>query len=153
MTRWLFFCRAANGTTTINTSPVCEWWKDLHAWCEPECMTYLQSKPILQQQQQIPMSVSSGSPNSSSTSSAFSEDLLSKEVHCGIVDTMKLLQRGAKSINVTFNSIDKWVIQLNSISGNKTIRLFRGKWIYAEELFVSEPLDFLLPWPQVDTHA
>ena len=23
-----------------------EWWKDLFIWTEPECMTYLQSKPI-----------------------------------------------------------------------------------------------------------
>ena len=26
--------------------PVYEWWKDLFAWTEPECMTYLQSKPV-----------------------------------------------------------------------------------------------------------
>jgi len=28
------------------SSPVDEWCRDLGAWCEPECMTYLQSKPI-----------------------------------------------------------------------------------------------------------
>lgn len=27
--------------------PVYEWWKELFLWTEPECMTYLQSKPIL----------------------------------------------------------------------------------------------------------
>ena len=30
----------------LNVSPVEEWRRDLHVWCEPECMTYLQSKPI-----------------------------------------------------------------------------------------------------------
>ena len=29
-----------------NQDPVYEWWKDLFIWTEPECMTYLQSKPI-----------------------------------------------------------------------------------------------------------
>ena len=29
-----------------NSDPVYEWWKDLFIWTEPECMTYLQSKPI-----------------------------------------------------------------------------------------------------------
>ena len=29
-----------------NQDPVYEWWKDLFVWTEPECMTYLQSKPI-----------------------------------------------------------------------------------------------------------
>ena len=45
----------------LNVSPVEEWRRDLHVWCEPECMTYLQSKPIamppppmhLQQMEQV----------------------------------------------------------------------------------------------------
>ena len=33
-----------------------EWWKDLFIWTEPECMTYLQSKPILKSKEQVPQS-------------------------------------------------------------------------------------------------
>ena len=77
---------------------MCEWWKDLHAWCEPECMTYLQSKPIL-----VANSMSTSPTNSSS--STIEEDLFNKDM--AIVNTMKQLQNGAKSIHVTFSSIDK----------------------------------------------
>ena len=92
--------------TSINTSPVCEWWKDLHAWCEPECMTYLQSKPILT----TPMSTSPSSMSSSISSSSpgsnnVAEEFFNKDVQ--VVNTIKQLQRGAKSISVTFTSIDK----------------------------------------------
>ena len=45
---------------------VCEWWKDLHAWCEPECMTYLQSKPIL-----ASMGIGIATPMSMSPSSSY----------------------------------------------------------------------------------
>ena len=49
-----FFSRSLSSTASssgassicLNSSPVEEWWKDLHVWCEPECMTYLQSKPL-----------------------------------------------------------------------------------------------------------
>jgi len=98
-----------NSNTKINTSPVCEWWKDLHAWCEPECMTYLQSKPIL-----TSMGIGMASPMSMSPSSSCAseetcstEDYFNKDIHQGIVNTMKQLQRGAKSISVTFSTIDK----------------------------------------------
>merc|ERR1719458_2453190 len=49
-------------------SPVCEWWRDLHAWCEPECMTYLQSKPI----QNSPLSHRDGTSSPSGLSSNIS---------------------------------------------------------------------------------
>ena len=108
---------------SINTSPVCEWWKDLHAWCEPECMTYLQSKPILTTPMSTtttatssPSSMSSPSVRSSSSSSpnnagsatqtpTTAEEFFNKDVQ--VVNTIKQLQRGAKSITVTFTSIDK----------------------------------------------
>ena len=95
-------------SSKLNTSPVCEWWKDLHGWCEPECMTYLQSKPIMQQA--TPMSTTSSSGAGScdhSHASEISEDFFTKEIHSSIVQIMKTLQMGAKSINVTFTSIDK----------------------------------------------
>ena len=92
---------------------MCEWWKDLHAWCEPECMTYLQSKPIL-----TSMGIGMASPMSMSPSSSCAseetcstEDYFNKDIHQGIVNTMKQLQRGAKSISVTFSTIDKYVKQ------------------------------------------
>ena len=113
-----------NSNTKINTSPVCEWWKDLHAWCEPECMTYLQSKPIL-----ASMGIGIASPMSMSPSSSCAseetcstEDYFNKDIHQGIVNTMKQLQRGAKSISVTFSTIDKYVKQEGYIQ-NKHITL------------------------------
>ena len=48
--------------------PVYEWWKDLFIWTEPECMTYLQSKPI-------PVSSSTSSMMSSSSSSPMSRQV------------------------------------------------------------------------------
>ena len=38
--------RNSHVCSDLNVSPVEEWRRDLHVWCEPECMTYLQSKPI-----------------------------------------------------------------------------------------------------------
>ena len=51
-----------------NSDPVYEWWKDLFIWTEPECMTYLQSKPI-------PVSRSSKSQSSSSSVSPMSRQV------------------------------------------------------------------------------
>ena len=99
-----------SSNTKINTSPVCEWWKDLHAWCEPECMTYLQSKPILASMGMVasPMSMSPSS-SCASEETCSTEDYFNKDIHQSIVNTMKQLQRGAKSISVTFSTIDKYV--------------------------------------------
>jgi hypothetical protein len=72
-------------------------------------MTYLQSKPIL-----TSMGIGMASPMSMSPSSSCAseetcstEDYFNKDIHQGIVNTMKQLQRGAKSISVTFSTIDK----------------------------------------------
>ena len=103
---------------------VCEWWKDLHAWCEPECMTYLQSKPILTSMgigMATPMSMSPSS-SCASEETCSTEDYFNKDIHQGIVNTMKQLQRGAKSISVTFSTIDKYVKQEGYIQ-NKHITL------------------------------
>ena len=86
-------------------------------------MTYLQSKPIQQPVMESngnlmenngnsPLTMSPGSSCESRTSLnedsvSHCEDFLNKDLHQGIVDTMKKLQRGAKSITVTFSSIDR----------------------------------------------
>ena len=52
------------------------------------------------------------SPASSSCASeetCSTEDYFNKDIHQSIVNTMKQLQRGAKSISVTFSTIDKYV--------------------------------------------
>ena len=47
--------------TSLNSSktqadPVIKWWMELFMSTEPECMTYLQSKPILKSKEQVPQS-------------------------------------------------------------------------------------------------
>ena len=57
-----------------------------------------------------PMSMSPSS-SCASEETCSTEDYFNKDIHQGIVNTMKQLQRGAKSISVTFSTIDKYVIQ------------------------------------------
>ena len=123
----------SSSTSKLNTSPVCEWWKDLHGWCEPECMTYLQSKPILHTQQtpQTQMSISNSSANS--TLSEISEDFFAKEIHSSIVQSTKSLQIGAKSINVTFGAIDKHLCSKHFGHLGKSVQLLLNqvqKYVY-----------------------
>ena len=51
------------------------------------------------------------SPSSSCASeeTCSTEDYFNKDIHQGIVNTMKQLQHGAKAISVTFSTIDKYV--------------------------------------------
>ena len=51
----------ASEATSLNSSktqadPVIKWWMELFMSTEPECMTYLQSKPILKSKEQVPQS-------------------------------------------------------------------------------------------------
>merc|ERR1719273_2461048 len=124
-----------SSNTKINTSPVCEWWKDLHAWCEPECMTYLQSKPILTSMgigMTTPMSMSPSS-SCASEETCSTEDYFNKDIHQGIVNTMKQLQRGAKAISVTFSTIDKHLSSKNLGHLGKTVQALLNqvqKYVY-----------------------
>ena len=59
-----------------------------------------------------PMSMSPSS-SCASEETCSTEDYFNKDIHQGIVNTMKQLQRGAKSISVTFSTIDKYVHTMN----------------------------------------
>ena len=94
-------------------------------------MTYLQSKPILHQQSAAQMSISNSSANS--TLSEISEDFFTKEIHSSIVQIMKSLQMGAKSINVTFGAIDKHLCSKNFAHLGKSVQLLLNqvqKYVY-----------------------
>ena len=84
-------------------SPVEEWRRDLHVWCEPECMTYLQSKPIappppmpnmhLQQMEQpAAMRTRPKEPRIDTNK---------------MIDVIRKIQRGSRAVNVSFNDINK----------------------------------------------
>lgn len=113
-----------------STSPVCEWWRDLHAWCEPECMTYLQSKPI-----QTMMSTTSSTASSSSPSTApssplaaaaatefFSSTVTQPSSKNPVVDAIKKMQRGAKAVKVTFSSLNSHMQSLDVAQIGKTVQ-------------------------------
>merc|ERR1719410_910495 len=97
-------------------------------------MTYLQSKPIMQQA--TPMSTTSSSGAGSCDhihASEISEDFFAKEIHSSIVQIMKTLQMGAKSINVTFTSIDKHILSKNFAHLGKSLQLLLNqvqKYVY-----------------------
>ena len=55
------------------------------------------------------MSMSPASSSCASEETCSTEDYFNKDIHQSIVNTMKQLQRGAKSISVTFSTIDKYV--------------------------------------------
>ena len=70
-------------------------------------MTYLQSKPILQPSPMSTTTVSKNPSPNSTISSEISEDFFTKEIHSTIVQTTKVIQSGAKTINVTFGALEK----------------------------------------------
>ena len=83
-----------------NQDPVYEWWKDLFIWTEPECMTYLQSKPI-----PIP------SIKSSSSSSSVSSSAMSRQVPHVFYpyETIRHTLENRRTISETFSSLKRWV--------------------------------------------
>ena len=107
-------------------SPVCEWWRDLHAWCEPECMTYLQSKPIMNNSlNKDGASSTSGLSTNTSGSSILSNNSMSSANKSSLssngsylnydasnlvsLKSIKKLQSGANEIFATFESMNKYV--------------------------------------------
>ena len=110
-------------------SPVCEWWRDLHAWCEPECMTYLQSKPILNHSlNKDGASSTSGLSTNTSGSSILSNNSLNSSNKSSLssnasylnydasnlasLKAIRKLQNGANEIFATFESMSKYVIMI-----------------------------------------
>ena len=96
-------------------------------------MTYLQSKPILQQTTPISSASPASSCNHSNNSSEISEDYFTKEIHSNIVQITKQLQMGSKSINVTFTSIDKHLSSKNFAHLGKSVQLLLNqvqKYVY-----------------------
>ena len=69
-----------------------------------------------------PMSMSPSS-SCASEETCSTEDYFNKDIHQGIVNTMKQLQRGAKSISVTFSTIDKYVKQEGYIHSKQTYNI------------------------------
>ena len=105
-------------------SPVCEWWRDLHAWCEPECMTYLQSKPILNHSiNKDGASSTSGLSTNTSGSSILSNNSMSSSNKSSLscngsylnydasnlasLKAIRKLQNGANEIFSTFESMNR----------------------------------------------
>ena len=78
----------------FSSSPVYEWWRDLGLWCEPECMTYLQSKPIRK---------SSGSTNANEYEQMITNDYAVN----GTVEALRKFQKTARAVKVTFGSLNK----------------------------------------------
>jgi hypothetical protein len=78
-----------------------EWCRDLHVWCEPECMTYLQSKPIIsaQPQQQSAFASAPQTPQRSSVDLAIDTNKM--------MDVIRKIQRGSRAVNVSFNDMNK----------------------------------------------
>ena len=69
----------------------------------------------------------------SNNSSEISEDYFTKEIHSNIVQIMKQLQIGSKSINVTFTSIDKHLSSKNLAHLGKSVQLLLNqvqKYVY-----------------------
>ena len=128
-----FFChfRSQKENGSDPQSPVREWWRDLHAWCEPECMTYLQSKPI----QNSPLSYRDGTSSTSglssniSGSSMLSHNSMSSSTKSSVsspngsylnydtdnLESLKNIRKllsGANDIFSTFDSMTKYVFQI-----------------------------------------
>ena len=130
---WIFFSyfRSQKENGSDPQSPVREWWRDLHAWCEPECMTYLQSKPI----QNSPLSHRDGTSSTSglssniSGSSMLSHNSMSSSTKSSVsspngsylnydtdnLESLKNIRKllsGANDIFSTFDSMTKYVFQI-----------------------------------------
>ncbi|CAB4067229.1 unnamed protein product [Lepeophtheirus salmonis] len=87
--------RQSNPNLNNTQSPVYEWWKDLGLWCEPECMTYLQSKPI----RRVNCS------GSISTNSAEFEQIVNSDYSNETVEILRKIQRTSRAVRVTFLSL------------------------------------------------
>ena len=129
---WILFShfRSQKENGSDPQSPVREWWRDLHAWCEPECMTYLQSKPI----QNSPLSHRDGTSSTSGLSSDISgSSMLSHNSMSSTkssvsspngsylnydtdnLESLKNIRKllsGANDILSTFDSMTKYVFQI-----------------------------------------
>jgi len=117
---------AINNQSSSNRThqdPVYEWWKDLFIWTEPECMTYLQSKPILK--------------NKSPISPKFPLAYYPYE-------TIRSTLENKRGILVTFNTLKSHFSALNLLQMNKTIGLLTKQikdFIYEHNLWsYSDPL-------------
>jgi len=88
-------------SSLTHPDPVYEWWRDLFVWTEPECMTYLQSKPIVVSNE------------------------TSKNINIANNDTLEMvrtIQRSARTVLVTFNTLRSHFAALNLVQMNKTIQ-------------------------------
>lgn len=99
---------SSEASSFLNSSPVDEWWRDLHVWCEPECMTYLQSKPILQHE-------ANSKPFGSSSNQVQILDTNQ------MIEIIRKLQRGARAVHVTFNALNNHFCAMNLIQISKTL--------------------------------
>ena len=117
--------RNARRTDDEPKSPVGEWWRDLHGWCEPECMTYLQSKPIINRSfHKDGASSTSGLSNTTSgSSSILSNNSMNSSNKSSLssngsylnydasnlksLKAIRKLQNGANEIFATFESMIK----------------------------------------------
>jgi len=112
-----------SSSSRTHQDPVYEWWKDLFIWTEPECMTYLQSKPILKNK----------SPISPQLPLAYYP-----------YETIRSTLDNKRGILVTFNSLKSHFSALNLVQMNKTIGLLTKQikdFVYEHNLWsYTDPL-------------
>lgn len=93
-------------SSLTHPDPVYEWWRDLFVWTEPECMTYLQSKPIVVSHESV------------------------KNINIATNDTLEMvrtIQRSARTVLVTFNTLRSHFAALNLVQMSKTIQTLTGQ--------------------------